>query len=91
MTRFLRLRSIGVCLAIFGMSLTSCSVFRPVKRDQTVCPEYRNMVCTAGAQCTLDRARGCQVCQCNPIPGLKPQQYDVPPPQHEQVPSPQYP
>jgi hypothetical protein len=34
------------------------------RSDTVVCPEYRNMRCVTGPQCTLDRRRGCEVCQC---------------------------
>lgn len=36
------------------------------KKDQTVCPEYRNMRCGSGTQCSMDQERGCRVCQCAP-------------------------
>ena len=36
------------------------------KDDRTVCPEYRGQRCLAGQTCTLDKQRGCEVCQCAP-------------------------
>ena len=52
-------------------------------KDQTVCPEYRSLRCTAGTSCSLDQSRGCRVCQCNPVNGLGPissPDQNVPPP-----------
>ncbi|MGZ6123348.1 MAG: hypothetical protein ACXWLR_00205 [Myxococcales bacterium] len=40
-----------------------CSCATP-KGDQTVCPEYRGLRCATRISCSMDRARGCQVCQC---------------------------
>jgi hypothetical protein len=37
------------------------------KKDHTVCPEYREQRCVAGARCSMDHARGCRVCQCDPV------------------------
>jgi hypothetical protein len=38
-----------------------------LKKDQTVCPEYRNLRCAAGTFCDLDRSRGCKVCRCQSV------------------------
>lgn len=35
-----------------------------LKNDRTVCPEYRELRCVAGADCSMDETRGCKVCQC---------------------------
>jgi hypothetical protein len=35
-----------------------------VQKDQTVCPEYRNIRCVGEARCSMDKQRGCKVCQC---------------------------
>ena len=37
------------------------------KSDQTICPEYRTQRCLAGQQCSMDKARGCKVCQCEGV------------------------
>jgi hypothetical protein len=36
-------------------------------KDESVCPEYRDLRCPAGATCSMDQGRSCRVCQCNPI------------------------
>jgi hypothetical protein len=36
--------------------------------SKTVCPEYRDIRCVAGVDCSYDRARGCEVCRCAPLP-----------------------
>ena len=41
-------------------------------KDESVCPEFRNLRCPAGASCSMDQARGCRVCQCNPIDKMAP-------------------
>lgn len=43
-----------------------CSHFQP-KKDGTICPEYRDQVCMAGQNCTMDTQRGCRVCQCTSV------------------------
>ena len=35
-----------------------------VKKDQSVCPEYRDIRCVGEARCSYDNSRGCKVCQC---------------------------
>jgi hypothetical protein len=35
-----------------------------MKKDQTVCPEYRNLRCVGRTNCDMDQQRGCRVCQC---------------------------
>ena len=42
----------------------ACASCATLKNDATVCAEYRDLRCAAGTDCSLDRARGCQVCQC---------------------------
>jgi hypothetical protein len=37
------------------------------KKDTSVCPEYRDQHCVAGQSCSMDNARGCRVCQCDPM------------------------
>jgi hypothetical protein len=38
---------------------------RQVKKDETVCEEYRNLRCLSGTQCSMDTNRGCRVCRCD--------------------------
>jgi len=41
-------------------------------KDESVCPEYRSLRCPAGASCSMNRERGCRVCQCDPIDKMSP-------------------
>jgi hypothetical protein len=62
------------------VGLAGCAT---LAKDQTVCPEYRDLRCPAGPSCSLDQARGCRVCQCNPINTMGPvsgPDQNVPPP-----------
>lgn len=36
-----------------------------MKSDRTVCPEYRDLRCMTRVECSMNAARGCQVCQCS--------------------------
>lgn len=49
--------------------LTACA---SLAKDESVCPEYRGLRCPAGATCSMDQARNCRVCQCNPIDKMTP-------------------
>ena len=75
-----------LCLLV----LTGC---QQVKKDGTVCPEYRDIRCVGGAKCSMNKERGCKVCVCedmldgrnnqqNPDDTTRPP--DVPPPGGEQ-------
>ncbi|HEY3445820.1 MAG TPA: hypothetical protein VGK67_05610 [Myxococcales bacterium] len=35
-----------------------------LKSNQAVCAEYRELRCAGAPECSMDSARGCQVCQC---------------------------
>ena len=37
-----------------------------LQKDKTVCDEYRAMRCATTPECSMDHARGCRVCQCQP-------------------------
>lgn len=50
-------------VGLAGLSLAGCAT---LKNDRTVCPEYRGMHCATRPECSMDQARGCQVCQCQP-------------------------
>jgi len=39
------------------------------KESRAVCPEYRDLRCGTAPECTMDRDRGCLVCQCSK-PGI---------------------
>jgi hypothetical protein len=47
-------------------SLLSLGCSHAFKSSTAVCPEYRNLACTSAPECSMDRDRGCQVCQCAP-------------------------
>jgi hypothetical protein len=53
---------LAILAALFG-----CATLR---RDETVCPEYRDIRCLAGAECSVDNPRGCRVCRCNSIDAM---------------------
>ncbi len=51
----------GLLLAV--VSLCGCTT---LSTNKTVCAEYRDLICATAPECSMDRARGCQVCQCRP-------------------------
>jgi hypothetical protein len=71
-------RALGLLACV--VALAGCA---SLAKDQTVCPEYRDLRCPAGASCSMDSGRGCRVCQCNAINTLGPvsaPDENVPPP-----------
>ena len=58
------MRRVGLMLvlAMFG----GCA---SLAKSKTVCPEYRDRLCATAPECSMDRERGCQVCQCSPSTG----------------------
>ena len=44
--------------------LLSVGCSHAFRNSTTVCPEYRDLACTSSPECSMDRDRGCQVCQC---------------------------
>jgi hypothetical protein len=53
-----------VALLLF---LSGCAT---LKKDQTVCPEFRNLRCVGRTVCDLDQDRGCRVCKCEDATNL---------------------
>lgn len=54
-----------VRLLLFVLPLLSgCT--HAFRSSTTVCPEYRDLGCATAPECSMDRTRGCQVCQCAP-------------------------
>ncbi|BDG10593.1 hypothetical protein [Anaeromyxobacter paludicola] len=51
-------------LALCLLALAGCATLRS---DETVCPEYRDLRCLTAPECSLDRTRGCRVCQCRKV------------------------
>jgi hypothetical protein len=63
----------------FLLLIAACAT---TAKDQTICPEYRTMICPNGATCSMDTNRGCRVCECTPInqlEGTPPDTAGVPP------------
>lgn len=56
-----------IALALVGAGLVGACAH--LTDDETVCPEYRALRCVGTVTCTMDRGRGCRVCQCDPLPG----------------------
>jgi hypothetical protein len=50
-----------------------------MKKDTSVCPEYRNLRCGGDTICTMDQSRGCRVCRCQAPNWNKDQPPDNPP------------
>lgn len=62
--RVVRRLSVTLFLSLSWLAGAACAAHQ---KDRTVCPEYRDQRCVAGARCSMDHARGCRVCQCVPI------------------------
>ena len=56
-------------LSLLGLvlALSACAFHQ---KDQTVCPEFRSIRCVGNVVCSMDRYRGCRVCQCERAGGL---------------------
>ncbi len=68
-------RSGGRWLAMAAlMALSACShgSRNEDKKGETRCPESRNLSCITGTQCSMDRERGCETCQCSKADALSP-------------------
>ena len=53
--------------ALLAAALLCCACAHPQGRDDaSVCAEYRGQRCLTAQKCTLDKQRGCEVCQCSP-------------------------
>jgi hypothetical protein len=61
-----RMRSGGRWLAVAVLvAAAGCSHGdKKEKQGDVRCPESRDLTCIAGKDCTMDRERGCEVCQC---------------------------
>lgn len=63
-------------LLLLALAFLGCA---HTPKDKTICPEYRDLTCVAGgANCTMDEARGCRVCQCvgfNTYDNSRPENY----------------
>ncbi len=75
------MRSGGGGLAVAMLTaLSACSHGRKNedKPGETRCPESRNLTCITGTDCTLDRERGCETCQCSKADALSPTDHRQP-------------
>ncbi|NVI99306.1 hypothetical protein HV824_14400 [Myxococcus sp. AM009] len=79
-----RMRSAGRRWLLLGLlgaaTLAGCrhSGEREEKAGDTRCPESRELTCLGGTNCTMDRERGCQTCQCRSQNVLEPTDYRRP-------------
>jgi hypothetical protein len=48
------------------------------KKGETRCPESRNLMCIAGKDCSMDRERGCERCECSKVDGPTPTDNRIP-------------
>jgi hypothetical protein len=48
------------------------------KKGETRCPESRNLTCITGLDCSLDRERGCERCECSKADALTPTDNRIP-------------
>ncbi|MEZ4364712.1 MAG: hypothetical protein R2939_00325 [Kofleriaceae bacterium] len=55
------MRALLLCLAV-AAAATACT-----RRNPDQCPGTMPAGCVAGEVCTFDEARGCRVCQCEPL------------------------
>jgi hypothetical protein len=62
-------RALVALFLLAGCALAGCAT---LAKDESVCPEYRDLRCPAGASCSMDQARGCRVCQCNAFDRMAP-------------------
>ena len=53
-------------LLLAALSLASTTACATLRKDKTVCAEYREMRCATAPECSYDQGRGCRVCQCSP-------------------------
>ncbi len=52
-----------IVVLVAALSLFGCA---HLQNNQSVCPEYRDIHCATAPECSMDPARGCEVCQCRP-------------------------
>lgn len=51
--------------------LAAASCLRPLRGDLTVCPEFRDLRCATAPECSMQKERGCRVCQCRSPYGVE--------------------
>ncbi len=60
-------RLLGLVLLLASGAALSCAT---LKKDQTVCPEFRNLRCVGRTVCDMDEQRGCRTCACEDATNL---------------------
>jgi hypothetical protein len=72
MSRLLR-RAAPAALLLLALGCSHESEQRRAQREKNLCPEARGLYCLAGKQCSYDRERKCEVCQCEQMLGTPPE------------------
>lgn len=49
---------------LLGLALAAAVGCASMKKDTSVCPEFRNIRCGGDTICTMDPQRGCRTCRC---------------------------
>ena len=55
----MRVERVGLALVLAA----ACGA--QLKKDGTVCPEYRDLQCVLPPECTMNKTRGCRECVCS--------------------------
>ncbi|MBJ6760334.1 hypothetical protein JGU66_06135 [Myxococcaceae bacterium JPH2] len=63
------------CVAA-GLLWTGCVHERP--REVARCPESQDRFCLTAVECSMDKKRGCEVCQCSKGPTAMPEDDRLP-------------
>jgi hypothetical protein len=66
------LAATATCL-LLALGCSHESSQRRAQREAGLCPEARSLRCIAGKQCSYDRERKCEVCQCEQMLGTPPE------------------
>jgi hypothetical protein len=67
------LRTVPAVFLLLALGCSHESAEQRARREQSLCPESRSMRCIAGKQCSYDRERKCEVCQCEQMLGTPPE------------------
>lgn len=63
------LHALPAALLLLAPGCSHESAEKRARREQSLCPEARSLRCIAGKQCSYDRERKCEVCQCEQMLG----------------------
>jgi hypothetical protein len=61
---------VSLSLAVLALGLGCAHSSSRAEKTGTRCPESRNPWCMTKVECSMDRERGCEVCQCA-TPGVE--------------------